>query len=319
MSWSLYRWTWVLESPLHIGMSPAGSLNRCRLYIPAKAIRGALTAQLSRANNTARTDQPMSPDMRNFPAYREIARKLIQQACSTYLYPAEEDDHGWHAWLPHYRKDLGLTWRREEDANENDVLSDRQMRMRLLTTIPGTAIDPATDVAADATRRELECINTHWRAKDGSAGSPTAMVGYVFVNRDSNLIDELAEKIRSVFVGGDTRYGLGRLSRTSFQEQQTLFGYKVQLEDKLPIVHSKIVYAHTLAARDVLIGNRELMGGWNLARRKGLLLHKNKPLWAPGSTVEETNGTDHKGRVHHKWRIQRYGIWKLVGEKSPPT
>ena len=48
MSWSLQRWTWLLESPLFVGTTPAGSLNRCRLYVPARALWGAMTAELSR-------------------------------------------------------------------------------------------------------------------------------------------------------------------------------------------------------------------------------------------------------------------------------
>ncbi|GIW70798.1 MAG: hypothetical protein KatS3mg102_0340 [Planctomycetota bacterium] len=49
MSWSLFRWTWQLESPLYVGMPPAGSLNRCRLYVPARALWGAVTAEIARA------------------------------------------------------------------------------------------------------------------------------------------------------------------------------------------------------------------------------------------------------------------------------
>jgi len=47
MSWTLYRWVWRLEAPLFLGMPPSGSLNRCRLYVPACNLWGALTAELA--------------------------------------------------------------------------------------------------------------------------------------------------------------------------------------------------------------------------------------------------------------------------------
>ncbi len=53
MSWTLYRWTWRLESPLFVGAPPAGSLNRCRLYVPSRALWGALTAELARRRANA--------------------------------------------------------------------------------------------------------------------------------------------------------------------------------------------------------------------------------------------------------------------------
>lgn len=48
MTWSLFRWVWRLEAPLHVGIPPAGSLDRCRLYLPARNLWAALTAALAR-------------------------------------------------------------------------------------------------------------------------------------------------------------------------------------------------------------------------------------------------------------------------------
>lgn len=79
VTWSLFRWVWRLEGSLHVGMLPAGSLNRTRLYVPSRAFRGALTAELSR---------------------REA-----------------RDGKAWHAWLPTYREGLGLAWARQDHAD----------------------------------------------------------------------------------------------------------------------------------------------------------------------------------------------------------
>lgn len=77
MSWSLHRWVWQLEAPLYVGMPPAGTLNRCRLYVPARAIWAAITADLARNGRNG------------FPKYAELGKQLREQARFTYLFPAE--------------------------------------------------------------------------------------------------------------------------------------------------------------------------------------------------------------------------------------
>jgi hypothetical protein len=56
VSWALFRWVWQLEGPLHVGMPPAGSINRTRLYVPARALWGALTAELARGETSPGKD-----------------------------------------------------------------------------------------------------------------------------------------------------------------------------------------------------------------------------------------------------------------------
>lgn len=46
MAWQVYRWVWQLESPLHIGLVPAGILNRTRLYIPARTMWGGIDGRV---------------------------------------------------------------------------------------------------------------------------------------------------------------------------------------------------------------------------------------------------------------------------------
>ena len=77
MGWQLYRWVWELRSPLHIGMPPAGHANRCRLYIPAHVLWGALTAELARVLKG-----------NSFPEYFyfEVGEALRKKLRLTYLF-----------------------------------------------------------------------------------------------------------------------------------------------------------------------------------------------------------------------------------------
>ncbi len=290
MSWSLYRWTWQLESPLYVGMPPAGSVNRCRLYVPARAVWGAVTAELARA--MART---------NFPDYQNKGKELSEHARLTYLFPAEQEGQNWHAWLPRYVKDEGLVWHREDNAEKK--MSDRQFRMRLLSTRPATAIEPSSDTAAEGSLRETECINTFWRCNGEDCSAAVGFVGYVFVS--SCLSSELRgrlEQLWRVTVGGDTRYGLGSLQRTiEWQSADEVFGSQVDLGSADPSVEAEYVFGHAEApagAEEELWGALELLGGWEY----GVSWSAAEPLWAPGS-----------GGASRWWRIESDGHWCLAG------
>lgn len=301
MSWSLFRWVWQLESPLHVGATSAGNLNRCRLYIPARALWGALTAEVASRN--------ASP----FPSYQFVGEQLQKNARFTYLYPAEHIGGVWRAWLPRYEEGKGLVWRREDQQGADNPITDREMRMWLLSTRPGTAIDPQSDTAAEGTLREIECVNIYWRNGDQTPVSRVAMVGYVFLRNGSSSKNEL-EAIHYITIGGDTRYGLGRLSRMTMAPEQTVFGARVELSVDDPVVHSPTVYAHAIsicsptvsAPSEKLIGSREMLVGWDSASAKGLVSQAKDPLWVPGSTVAqaETAGI--------KWKVEQKGLWGRV-------
>ncbi len=287
MSWRLFRWTWRLESPLFVGTLPAGSLNRCRLYVPARVIWGALTAELARHKASG------------FPDYESEGRTLRENARFTYLYPAEPDGERWRAWLPRYES-RGLVWRREDRQDGNGDRFDREMRMRLLDARPATAIDPDSDSAEEGSLRETECVLPSWRG----TGLPVAYVGYVFVRGD---LPEL-QIPNALFLGGDTRYGLGRVRRV---EQCTpasdLFGAPVNLNAEAPIVqsHQLLLLAHAHAGSRQIVGSLELLAGWDRTRRDSFCQLSETPLWTPGSRVRDD---DRRGA---DWEICEDGIWRV--------
>ncbi|MBO8141208.1 MAG: hypothetical protein H0Z37_03370 [Firmicutes bacterium] len=299
MSWQLFRWAWRLEAPVFVGAPPAGSLNRCRLYIPARAVWGALTAE------RARLDLGMSN--RGLAAYQDVGEELRRHFRFTYLYPAERVGEAWRAWLPTYEPRLGLCWQRE-DRSADAPVPDRVFRCRLLHTRPATAIDPKSDSAASGSLRETECLETRWRDERGEDAGPVALVGYVFAKESAGTpspgIDRLTP-IRRLFLGGDTRYGLGRVSRKapdSVNPVDRVFGCRVELDGEEPVVHSKIALAHALAEAQ-MSGALEVVSGWDFGQQT-TLDKKGAPLWRPGSHVRAFNG---KGR----FRIDPCGIWHL--------
>jgi hypothetical protein len=270
-----------------------------------------------------------------FPSYQSIGEELQENARFTYLYPAQQIGDEWRAWLPCYQEGKGLVWRREDQMDAEPV-PDHKMRTRLLSTQAGTAIDPTSDTAAEGTLRETECVTTHWRDVDQDPPPRVAMVGYVFLRDGSSLKDDL-EAVRCITIGGDTRYGLGRLCRIPLTRKRGMvrdaehalgglgripltssgrvFDLGVELKDDDPIVYSSTVYAHAVippnktssddAEEKGLIGNREMLVGWDSAKGGGLFVHRD-PLWVPGSTVA---GGETKCA---KWKVRRDGLWEAV-------
>lgn len=286
MSWTLHRWTWLLEGPLYVGAPPAGSLNRCRLYVPARALWGALTAEATRAlaSEGGAADYP------------GVGNTLREHARFTYLYPAERRRERWVAWLPRFDGGAGLCWQREDGRGES--VPDRPFRRRLLTTRPGTAIDPASDSAAEGSLRETECVTDRWR--DGQEDDRVACVGYVFTRSEQARC--ALEVVETLFLGGDTRYGLGRMRRLARDEARDVFGAPVTLGGADPQLSTRRVLAHTEAGGETTMrGAKERLVGWDNSARAAF--DGGAALWQPGSSA----GDD------VPWCIGRSGSWSHNG------
>lgn len=283
MQWLMYRWVWVPQSPVHMGAAPAGMLNRTRLYVPARAIWGAVVAEQARRTTT------------DFPDYQHWGTQVRQMARFSYLYPAEQTSHGWKAWLPHYEESRGLVWRREDSAQE---CLDHEFRLRVLSTQTGTAIEPDTDTASEATLREFELVSRHWQRTQNP--SAIGFLGYIFIKEDSqDFLD-----VNFLMLGGDTRYGWGWVRQTSCEREDKFFGFQVDLSAAEPIIHTRTLLAHTLPDKSVEIrGNYEYLIGWDRCEDK---LYAGGILWVPGSccTSEVRVSVDEEG----KWVIQTQGM-----------
>ncbi len=295
MSWLLSRWVWRLEAPLSIGLPPSGSLNRCRLYVPARNLWGALTAELAQR-------RPASE-----PDYAGVGKELQQDLRLTYLFPAEETDRGWRAWLPRYESGKGLVWQREDDANGEKRRPDREMRQRLLLARPGTAIDQASATAADGTLRETECLGQYWRDRATRDAKSVALVGYVFVQQSSDLAQAI-ETVNELFLGGDARYGLGRVRRVVWDAASEVFGSSTDLQGPDPRVTTARVLAHAYAPKGqaMLSGDLEALAWWDYGQLRAF---PGPPVcWRPGSLTGETPW---------QWSVQDSGFWAADSPDGP--
>ena len=286
MTWTALRWIWRLEAPLFVGMPPAGALNRCRPYVPARVLWGAVTAEISRSRNGE-----------SFPDYGKLGWETALNCRFTYLFPAEKRGDKFLAWMPKFERKRGVQW---YCCGGEESLSDRDFRRRLLDSRPGTAIAPESDSASEGTLRETECINPWWRdSKCQEESSAVLLLGYVFLR--NNGFRRQLDNIDILYVGGDTRYGFGKICRVGWHEVSgdlSVFGKRVHLDGEHPEIQSAIVWGHALEGGHLQIqgmqGVKELLGGWDQGSPwRGTL------TWAPGSFWKEPA----------VWSIDKYGYW----------
>ncbi len=290
MTWQMYRWVWKLDSPIHLGLAPSGILNRTRLFISARTIWGALTAELSRrrAGNS-------------FPNYESVGRELQQSVRFTYLFPAEKINRNWFAWLPTFKSPQvdgeeikEFPYWINENTNKKS-LSSREFRKRILSSRPSTAIHPGRFSAEEGTLREMEVIEKHWKSEDVE-NRQVAFVGYVFIRSDASIGDEIFE-INELFVGADTRYGLGRIVREGEPSHENkCFGKEVELNRNNPLIKTDTILAHLNASKiSFLKGSMEMVQQWD----KGNILISGL-AWIPGSFDKE----------EQEFSIMQNGFWE---------
>lgn len=78
MTWKMYRITFRLLSPLHVGWFKQGNLQRTRPYVSGKALWGALTLRLTRDNGLG--------------DYQKCGEKVNQELALSYFYPSTQAD-----------------------------------------------------------------------------------------------------------------------------------------------------------------------------------------------------------------------------------
>jgi hypothetical protein len=265
-------------------------LDRCRLYVPARNLWAALTAELAR--------QKMGETPKNLDGYREVGQDIQRSCRFSYLYPSVHFFGEWKAWLPCFENGKGLCWRREGDS---EPIQDRSFRRQLLDSRPGTAIDPGTDSAAEGSLHETEVLSSLWKGSQGSRTESMALTCYLFC-KDNDIFNDLC-RIGMLFVGGDVRYGLGKIVLIKIEKDKQLFGYDVQLDQDEPQVCARVMLAHSHASENSnsIYGALERLGGWDLGKLDQM---HNRPLWAPGSKL-----------VSEKWHeIRDDGTWVTLAQ-----
>ena len=236
MKWTAYRLVYQAKSPIHIGWHTLGYIKLTRYYITGKSMWGAMTANLARV-------LPINKKLDEH--YKEIGNILMNRdILVSYFYPALDPDM---PLLPRFTQD-GLKYG-ECTASEFERL--------FIKSYGQTAVLPESNTAEDETLHESEYI-----ASIVEDNKPVCFVGYVFINDDAKNVDDrtigwddkdirLKDIVKEIFVGGDRKYGWGRLALDSFTTANDMFDFKVDKFPEITIPAGKPIPAHLVINDDL--------------------------------------------------------------------
>jgi hypothetical protein len=245
MGWTAYRLVYQAKSPVHIGWHTLGYIKLTRYYIPGRNMWASFTDNLTRAGDVQGTE-----------AYEYYGKELLNKAVRlSYFYPSIYEMENIQVMIPQYTLE-GLKY---------GTLRESDFARRFIRSYGQTAILPASNTAEDASLHESEYIapvtedrlNVHF-------------MGYVFIHKEARTKDnktigwdnkemKLKDIVSEIFVGGDRKYGWGRLvldDDKAIPESSDFFGNHINLDSDAPEI--------TLSARTPLPAHLPIGNGMKL-------------------------------------------------------
>ncbi|MGA2985774.1 MAG: hypothetical protein ABSG32_18350 [Terriglobia bacterium] len=283
MNWRCFRITFELLGPLHIGFYKVGSVQRTRHYIPARNLLAA-SAEIFVRTGLFRC------------SYQDSLRWVQERLAFSYFFVDEGRE-----LIPSYT-DEGLKY---------GDLGKRCFERRYISAHVTTAIEASVGSAEDGSLHEVEFIAPH-TLDNSHKPTRTRMSGYIFVRDDAweTMGDETALKNRltELQVGGERRYGFGRLRLrpADWTPSESICGLSLTLDASRPrikVAEGCCFLAHVPASGVQARGMIEPLVGRETqtdSRTYGRTLTRSGICWVPGSICEGTATFD----------FSEEGIWK---------
>lgn len=312
MTWKAYRLVYRAMSPVHIGWHTLGYIKLTRHYIPGKSMWGAMTANLTRTYG-----------VRGVNDYAVFGDLLKTDILASYFFPAIDADN---PLQPHYT-DQGIIY-----GNVRSGHTKEEFERLFIGSFGQTAIMPQSNTAEDESLHESEYISPG--IKENGEYKPVLFVGYLFIKEGASLNgkkiawDEgeipLYPAIREIFIGGDIKYGWGRLKLSNNPGKEghhtKVFGYDFQCPDKpvngsspsLKIPANSSLPGHLAIDSDLATrGDIEPLLGreWSTDKNgkkgfgAGQKISPATVCWIPGSVLMETRTL----------KVGKYGILSYEG------
>lgn len=286
MTWQAHQVVFRLCSPLHIGCSKVGNLQRTRPYVTGRVLWGALTMRLTRDAKNGRGPAVDSQE------YLRVGEDVHSSLAYTYFYPATK---------------LGtiyqVAWPWPNEA---------AMRHRFLSSYSATALTYPQQSAATGMLHEVEFITPHTL----DTGEPVFLIGYLFAREDCKVSWQAACK-RLQF-GGERGYGWGSLDFVGADQCADEVLFEGQLvfngEGDRPTVFSKasdsrpgrlLAHANISSNRrtsghlEPLVG-REWRSNNSRNRHAGQHIEYGGMVFSPGSEFYQDQ----------TFSISKFGVWE---------
>ncbi len=329
--WAAYKLIYKAISPIHIGWHTLGYIKLTRYYIPGRNIWAAFT------ENTVHSLQIDSEEINNI--YIEVGDLFKKDILTSYFYPCIE------------RKNPLLSSFSKEGFKMGN-LTKSEFENKFIKSYGQTAIVPESNTAEDESLHESEYISP--TIDDDGKIKQVFFIGYVFLRNEKICLQpykpynkvigwdsgdiKLKDAIDELFVGGDRKYGWGRLcleKPEKIEDGNTIFenennGYKIILDnEKYPIIeinnNNCNIPAHLpfsssvklkgdlepLIGREYEVGkdsNHKNSNRLGSGQKINSFIENDKVFWVPGSSI-----VTEKSPI--KLQISEYGILREINEK----
>ena len=283
MTWQAYRLVYRAETPVHIGYSTLGFVQKTRYYIPGRAIWGAVTANVTRV-------------YASHDGYPQVGRDVSRDMRFSYFYPALKPDN---PLLPCFTEN-GLKYGRDLPVEKFEAM--------LVRSLGQTAVMAASSTAEEGSLHETEFISPV--VEDNNGGWQRVLyVGYIFLRQGAKILgqdltwdrgpQQLSDALQGVFVGGERKYGFGLLKLVDSSEVTTkdggvtIFDSTVRITDDVAVclTRGSAIPAHlALSSKAAMRGDIEPLVGRELAGAgsdhrfgPGQNVSQGLLCWVPGS------------------------------------
>lgn len=292
MSWTAYQLVYRLESPLHVGWRKTGNLMQTRTYVPGRIFWGAVTAHLTR--NLGGTN------------YIEIGELVKEHLRFGYFFLAEDKEK---PYIPKHQN--------SEIVYGHESLPETKFQRRFISSFASTVIATESFAAQEGSLHEVEYIKPSL-----DIGKSVYLIGHLFVkpNEKVNLDNDVVivqgkpifdKDIPSLQIGGERRYGFGRITLEESKPVTTLFNYNLHLAQDHPqitVPKNSPFLAHTCIKEISASGEVEPLVSREWAQDSspngksgpGHKPHLLGVCYTPGSTTNK----------EEKFIITNFGKWK---------
>lgn len=287
MVYTCYQVKFKAESPVFVGTTKIGLIQQTRRYIPGKTIWGAITANITRKLIDAGAKYSTA-------LYRSIGKCVGDCIRTTYFYPAFNNE----ILFPNFT----------EKVLKYGNLSENKFESMFIKSFVSTATMGNRGAAMDESLHETEYILN--RIKYEGELKQVYWTGYMFIAdcvnekysikiNDNHFKDieikhdkysvKLSDALQQIYVGGDSRYGFGKLTLLSDDVSGYAFGCEIDEKLKFNLSKETSLFAHMKIQDDddrkAYFGAIEPLVGRVYNNRKGFGrgLESNGIAYIPGT------------------------------------
>ena len=308
MEWEVYELVYRALSPIRIGWRTLGYIDLARYWIPGKNIWAAFTENLARSGSNV-----------GVSAYEEAGKLLKTSVLPTYFHPAIEREGKLIMMMPIVDK-TGLRY---------GPLGADEFERVFVASFAQTAILPHTNSIEEESLHESEYLAAEIIDSETNLSSPVLFIGYLLIHpgvqfqgKSLGWADKefcLEQVLSEIFVGGERKYGWGRLklkSATRLGPGPEIFGYRMTHGngDSLPAItipangplpaHVRAIHGYPVKGQiEPLVGREWAYNPEQPADRS----------WGPGQKITEAGFCWMPGSILVEEKTLSICSWGILG------